>query len=78
MEVIAYDNANKVIKEIFESLLSRYQIGLEQSMKQTDFNFDLVQLLYYKCQKINFKRGRSSVESPDWNKKQQTNNKSKN
>ena len=78
MEVIAYDNANKVIKEIFESLLSRYQIGLEQSMKQTDFHFDLVQLLYYKCQKINFKRGRPSVESPDWNKKQQTNNKSKN
>ena len=26
-------NANKVIKEIFESLLSRYQIGLETSMK---------------------------------------------
>ena len=75
---MAYDNANKVIKEIFESLLSRYQIGLEQSMKQTDFNFDLVQLLYYKCHKINFKRGGSSIESPDWNKKQQTNNKSKN
>ena len=26
-------NANKVIKEIFESLFSRYQIGLETSMK---------------------------------------------
>ena len=26
-------NKNKVIKEIFESLLPRYQIGLETSMK---------------------------------------------
>ena len=31
--------------------------------------FDLVQLLYYKCHKINFKRSRSYIESPDWIKK---------
>ena len=41
-------NANKVIKEIFESLLSRYQIGLETSMKWSDFIFDGVSLLCYK------------------------------
>ena len=42
IEVITYDNANEVIKEIFESLLSRYQIGLETSMKGSDFIFDLI------------------------------------
>ena len=34
MQVLAaYDNANEVIEEIFESLLSRYQTGLETSIR---------------------------------------------
>ena len=45
--------------EVDESLLSRYQIGLETSIKESDFIFDSVQLLYYKCHKINFKRSGS-------------------
>ena len=28
IELLTYDNANEFIKEIFESLLFRYQIGL--------------------------------------------------
>ena len=27
IEIMIYDKANEVIKELFESLLSRYQIG---------------------------------------------------
>ena len=46
IEVITYDNANEVIEEVFESLLSRYQIDLETSMKESNFIFDSVQLLY--------------------------------
>ena len=38
-------------------------------MSGRDFIFDSVQLLYYKCQKINFKRGGSYIDSPDWIKK---------
>ena len=30
IEVMTYDGANEVIEEIFESLFSRYQIGLEK------------------------------------------------
>ena len=30
---MAYDKADEVIEELFESLLSRYQVGLETSMK---------------------------------------------
>ena len=35
-------------------------------MRGSDFIFDLVQLLYYKCNKIVFKRGGSYIDSPDW------------
>ena len=41
-----YDNAKEVIKEIFESFLSRYQIELETSMRGSDFIHDGVNLLY--------------------------------
>ena len=65
MEVITCDNAHEVVKEIFESLLSTYQTDLERSMKESDFIFDSIQMLYYKCHKINFKHGGSYRESPD-------------
>ena len=33
IEVMIYDNVNEIIKEIYESLLSRYQIRLEKLMR---------------------------------------------
>ena len=51
---MSYDNVNEAVNEIFKPLLSRYQIGL---MRGHDFIFESVQLLYYKCHKISFKRG---------------------
>ena len=47
IEFMLYDNANEVVNEVFESLLSRYQIGLETSMRGGDFIFDSVQLINY-------------------------------
>ena len=41
-------------------------------MRGSDFIFDLVQLLYYKCHKVNFKRDGSYVDCPDWIKKKKT------
>ena len=76
IEVMTYDTANEIIKEIFESLLLRYQIGLKASMKGSNFVFDSFQLLYYKCHKKSFKRSGSYVESPDWTKRQESNNES--
>ena len=66
---MTYNNVNEVIKEIFKSPLPGYQIGLETSMRGSDFIFDGVNLLYYKCHKINFKRGGLRIDSPDWIKK---------
>ena len=64
-----YDNANEVVNELFESLLSKHQIGLKTSMRESDFILDSVQLLCYKFYKINFKLGGSYIDSPDWIKK---------
>ena len=66
IEFLSYDNANEVVNELFESLLSRYQIRLEKSMRRSNLIFDSVQLLYYKCHKIKFKRGGSYIDSTDW------------
>ena len=35
-------------------------------MKRIEFVFDYIYLLYYKCHKINPKRDRSYIDSPDW------------
>ena len=47
-EVVINDEANEVIKGLFDSLKNRYQSNLE-SIKGSDY----VHLLYYKCHKIN-------------------------
>ena len=53
IEFMTYDNADEVFGELLESLFNRYQIRLETSMRESDFIFDCVHLLYYKCHKIN-------------------------
>ena len=53
MGIITYKKADEIIEELFESLLSRYQIGLETSMQHSNFLFSCVYLLYYECHKIN-------------------------
>ena len=41
----SYNDANEVVNELFESLLSRYQDNLETSMRGSDFIFDSVRLM---------------------------------
>ena len=53
IEIMPYDNANEVVNELFESLLSRYQKSISE--RESDFIFDSVQLLH-RCHNINFKR----------------------
>ena len=59
-----YDKVNKVIKKRFESPLSRYQIGLEKTMKAGNFIFACVNFFYYRCYKINLNRDGSYIDSP--------------
>ena len=56
IEAMTYENANEVIEYIFESFFSRYQVELESSKKGSNFIFDGVNLMHFKCHKVNFKR----------------------
>ena len=51
-EIMINDEADEVIKELFDSLKNIYQNNLD-SMKGSEFIFNYVHLLYYKCDKIN-------------------------
>ena len=66
-----YDNADEVVEKIFESILNRYQVGLETLMRGIDFINGCVHLLWYKCHKINPNHGGSCIDSPDLIKKLQ-------
>ena len=55
---------DEVIRKFLKTFLNRYQSGFEMSMKDSDFIFDYVDLLHYKCDKINLKRGGSYLDSP--------------
>ena len=60
------ENSDKVMKKLFKSLLKRYQKQVKNSIKGSEFVFDDVHLLYYKCHKININRGGSYAVSSDW------------
>ena len=45
IEIMINDKADEVIEVLFESLFNRYQIGLETSIRGSDFIFDCVYLL---------------------------------
>ena len=44
------DEADEIIEELFDLLKNIYQINLE-SMEGSEFVFNYVHLLYYKCQR---------------------------
>ena len=43
-------------------------------MRGIHFIFDSVQLIYYKCHKVNFRRCGLYIDSPDWIKKKKATN----
>ena len=66
IEIMMGKETDDIIDEIFESLLPKYQEGLEESMRGSKFIFDSVDLLYYNLQKkISLDRkGSSYIDSP--------------
>ena len=64
----SYDNTNEVVNELFEPICSIYQEKLETLMRESEFNFDAVQVMYCKCYKVDFKRSDSYIDSLYWTK----------
>ena len=65
-EIRIGEDKNDVVKELFKSLLQRYQENLQEKMRGSDFEFDGVNLLYYDFNKTSLNRGGSYIESPKW------------
>ena len=57
-------DTDEIIKELFKSLLQRYQEHLQEKMKVSDFAIDGVNFLYYDFNKININKGGSYIDSP--------------
>ena len=66
IEVMMGIETDKIIEDLFDSFLQRYQKGLEESMRGSEFVFDNVDSLYYKLHKISLNRGGSYIDSPKW------------
>ena len=45
-EIMTGSVKNEVIEELFKSFLQRYQEGLQEKMRGSEFEFDVVNLLY--------------------------------
>ena len=75
VEIIVGSETDDIIKDLFESYLQKYQEGLEESMRGSEFVYDSVDVLYYNLNKVSFSRGGSNIDSPKWlkNKKAQIN-----
>ena len=60
------NETDEIIKELFESFLQKYQEGLEESMRGSEFAYDSVDALYYNLNKVSLSRGGSYIDSPKW------------
>ena len=65
IKIMIGSETNEVIEELFESLLQRYQEGLEESMKASGFVFDSINALHYDLNKTSLNRGGSYIETPE-------------
>ena len=65
-EIMVGSDTNEVIKELFKSFLRRYQEGLQEKMRGSDFELDGIHLLYYDFNKISLNRSGSYVEPAIW------------
>ena len=59
IEIMMVSETDDIIRELIDSLLQRYQKGLEESNRGSDFVLNSVDLLHYRLQKTSLKRGES-------------------
>ena len=62
IEIVINEEADEAIKDLPDSLKTRYQNNLRSS----EFVFDYVQFLYDKCHKINLNHGGTYIDSLNW------------
>ena len=65
-EIMRGSNTNEIIRDPFNSILRRYQGGLQESMRGSEFVFDYVESLNYIFHKVDLKRSEPYIETSDW------------
>ena len=65
IEIMMGNETDEIIKELFESSLQKYQGGLEEEMRGSEFVFDSADLLHFNLHKISLNRGGSYIDSPE-------------
>ena len=66
VEIMIGSETNEIIMELFKSFLQKYQEGLEEPMRGSEFVYDSVVVLYYSLNKVSLSRGGSHIDSPKW------------
>ena len=59
-------NTKEIIRNLFNSILRRYQGGLHESMRGSEFVFHYAESLNYIFHKVDLKRSESYIETPEW------------
>ena len=54
------------VEDLFEYFFQKYQEGLEESMRGSEYVYDSVDVLYYNLNKVSLSRGGSYIDSPKW------------
>ena len=77
VEIMMGSETDEIIEDLFESYLQKYQEGLEESMRGSEFVYDSADSLYYNLNKVILSRGESYIDSSQWlkNKKATINRK---
>ena len=66
VEIMVGSETDEIIKGLFKSFLQKYQEGLEESMRGSEFVYDSVDVLYFNLNKVSLSRGGSYIDSPKW------------
>ena len=64
VEIMMGSKTNETIMELFKSFLQKYQEGLEESMRGSEFVYDSVDVLYHNLNKVGLSSGGSYIDSP--------------
>ena len=66
VEIMIGSETDEIIGDLFAPFLQKYQEGLEESMRGSEFVYDSVDVLYYNLNKVSLSRGGSYIDSPKW------------
>lgn len=64
-EILIDNDTDEIIGKLFNSLLHKYQTGFKELMKGSEFVFDYIDTLFFKCHKIRLNRAGSYLDFPE-------------